>query len=91
MRHYEQYRRKRDSLKPELVAAWEETLIQAGKLMPNRQGKQLDSEQDAFANEFEAFLAANPDALAKTSKGLTPKEADAKVSKAVGKPTKRKS
>lgn len=90
MRHYEQYRRKRDSLRQDLVASWEETLIQAGKLMPNRQGKQLDAEQDAFASEFEAFLAQNPDALAKPPKSITPKEADAKVSKALGKSTKRK-
>lgn len=77
MRHYEQYRRKRDSLKSELVSAWEDALVKAGKLMPNRQGKQLDSDQDAFAGEFEAFLAENPDAIAKKPNTITNKDIDA--------------
>jgi hypothetical protein len=86
-KHYEQYRRKRNSLRPELVSSWEATLIDAGKLLPNRQGKQADAEQDAFADEFEAFLADNPNALAKTT--ITPAEADAKLVKQKEK-TKRK-
>lgn len=67
MKHYEQYRRKIKSLRSDFVPSWEAALIEAGKLMPNRQGKHIDAEENAFADEFEAFLAENPDALTETS------------------------
>ncbi len=60
-KHYEQYRRKRDSLTVDAANAWEIVLIETGKLLPNRQGnKSID---DAFADDFSSFVSQNPDAL----------------------------
>lgn len=60
-KHYEQYRRRRDSLTPEAAIAWEKELIRTGKLLPNRQGnKAID---DAFADDFDSFVAKHPEAM----------------------------
>lgn len=62
--HYGQYRRLRDALNDEAAAKWEEAQIKAGKLLPDaRWGKSAD---DAFADDFEKFIAENPDALKTT-------------------------
>ncbi|XZE18773.1 hypothetical protein SH449x_004076 [Pirellulaceae bacterium SH449] len=71
LRHYEQFRRKRDSLKPEAADAWELQLIESGKLLPKQQGKKFGID-DPFAESFAAFVASTPDAMREES--ATPKE-----------------
>lgn len=55
IKHYEQFRRRRDSLPPEQQEMWEARLIEANKLLPQKQGNR--SKDDAFDDDFEAFLA----------------------------------
>ena len=59
LKHYEQFRRKRDSLTPEAASQWEEILIASERLLPKQQGKKFGSE-DPFLESFEAFVAENP-------------------------------
>jgi hypothetical protein len=61
-KHYEQFRRKRDTLTEEAAKAWEETLISAGKLARNIQGQRQDSD-DAFAESFIEFTNKMPNAI----------------------------
>jgi predicted RNase H-like nuclease len=53
--HYLQFTRKRKLLAEEQAIAWEKILIEAGKLLPSRQGNR--SIDDAFADDFNKFLA----------------------------------
>jgi len=70
-KHYQQFRRKRDVLTEEASEAWEQQLVDAGKLLPKQQGKKFGSE-DPFLESFENFVAENPASYKKTS--LTTKE-----------------
>lgn len=66
LKHYEQFRRKRDSLTAEAAAQWEEILIASERLLPKQQGKKFGIE-DPFLESFDAFVAENPTACKKTS------------------------
>ena len=63
-KHYQQFRRKRDVLTEEASEAWEQQLVDAGKLLPKQQGKKFGSE-DPFLESFDAFVEKTPDALKK--------------------------
>lgn len=52
-KHYEQYRRKLDSLAEDERSAWELRMVGVGKLLPAKQGNR--SVDNAFDEEFEAF------------------------------------
>jgi hypothetical protein len=52
IKHYEQYRRKKDSLNDELAVQFEADSIAAGLLLPSRQGKKAGS-----VNPYEAVVA----------------------------------
>lgn len=65
--HYQQFKRRRDSLKSdEARQRWEELAIESGKLLASRQGQRSDS-QDAFADLFAKFAEQMPDAVSVTS------------------------
>lgn len=63
-RHYEQFRRKRDSLTQEAAEAWELQLINQGKLLAKQQGKKFGLD-DPFAESFNEFVENTPNALRK--------------------------
>lgn len=84
---YQRFQRQQRKLTRAAAIEYEQCLIDAKKLLPNRQGRKPSVVNDDLANAFEAFLADNPNALAKTI--INPAEVDAKVSKATKK-TKRK-
>ena len=75
IKHYEQFRRRRDSLPIEQQQMWESRLIEANKLLPQKQGNR--SKDDAFDEDFEEFLAeierASNKQLAKTTAKKAPK------------------
>ena len=67
-KHYEQYRRHRDSLKTQFSKdAWEQAAIDAGKLLESRQGRRMDVEENAFADLFAKFAEQMPGAVNVTS------------------------
>lgn len=79
---YQRFQRQQKRLTPQAALEYEQRLIEAKKLLPNRQGKKPSLANDALANAFEEFIADNPQALAKK---LTPAKADARVEKAIKK------
>lgn len=58
VKHYEQFRRKRESFATsEQQSAFEQHLIKLGKLLPKMQGKKLSGQEDVFAEDYQSFLA----------------------------------
>ena len=79
---YQRFQRQQKRLTPDAAIAYEQLLIDAKKLLPNKQGRKPSLVNDDLTNAFESFLSDNPNALAKK---LTPAEADAKVEKTLKK------
>ena len=65
-KHYQQFRRKKESLTVESAEEWESLLVENGKLLPKQQGKKFGMD-DPFADLFNEFVEANPNALKKKS------------------------
>lgn len=63
VKHYEQFRRRRDSLLPFARADWERLSISRGKLLPSKQGQRQVTD-DAFSDLFDEFQALHgPDVV----------------------------
>lgn len=66
-KHYQQFRRRKECLKPDAAEQWELLLIEEGKLLPKQQGKKFGVD-DPFGDSFSAFIASQPDAVKDESK-----------------------
>jgi len=90
IKHYEQFRRKRDVLTKDAAEAFELLLIENDKLLPKQQGKKFGTD-DPFAEYFDTFIAENPSAYKKSSDTVNEllKIADGKVDEEKSKPKRK--